>query len=115
MSAKFDEIIATSKLGYSDGTGGAGTTPLCITPAAFGATTFMLDIVEGRPHFHSFQIIGGEVPGVQSVPRAETWAAIVLLTRIHANSVARLGIDASYVTNGICNRRKLSVGANGDL
>ena len=62
----------------------------------------------------TFQILKGEVPGEQTVPRAETWAAIVLLTRVHANSVARLGIDASYVTNGVNNKRRLMAGNNGD-
>ena len=96
MSPEFDATIAQSKLGYSDGTKGSCNTPLCISPAAFGATTFLFDVVDGRPHFHNFQILGGEVPGNQSVPRSEAWAGIVLLNRAHANAVARLGIDASY-------------------
>ena len=41
--------------------------------------------------------------------------AIVLLTRVHANVVARLGIDASYVSQGVANRVRLCKGKNGDL
>ena len=113
MTPRFDEVLAKSKSGYSDGTRGADMAPLNIRPAAFGATTFLYDIVNGEPHFHDFQILGGEVPGEQTVPRAETWAAIVLLTRVHANAVTRLGIDHSYVTDGVNNKRRLMTGKMG--
>ena len=59
--------------------------------------------------------LGGEVPGEQTVPRAECWAATILLSRIHPNAVARIGIDAAYVVDGISKRSKLEKGKNGDL
>ena len=83
--------------------------------AAFGAATFNYAVKDGKPHFFDFQCIGGQVPGEQTVPRAETWAAIVLMTRLNSNAVARLGIDAAYVTLGAGNRLKLIKGKNGDL
>ena len=49
------------------------------------------------------------------MPRSELWGAILLITRIHANVCARLGVDASYVTEGAHNRARLEKGANGDL
>ena len=104
-----------SKLGYSDGTRGVDTAPLCIRPAAFGATTFQYEVRNGQPHFFDIQVLGGQFPGEQTVPRAETWAAIVLLTRVHANAVARFGIDASYVTSGTNNKLRLVRGKDGDL
>ena len=115
MSPNFDAVLAKSKLGFSDGTRGLDEIPMHIRPAAFGAATYEFEVVNGQPHFHNFQIIGGQVPGEQTVPRAETWAAIVLLTRVHFNAVARLGIDAAYVTLGSGNRHKLCKGKNGDL
>jgi len=60
-------------------------------------------------------VLGGEVPGEQTVPRAEAWAATVLLLRTHYNAVARYAIDASYVTNGISKRTRLEKGRNGDI
>ena len=67
------------------------------------------------PHFYDIQCLGGQVPGEQTVPRPETWAVIVMLTRLNSNAVARLGIDAAYVTQGVGNRLKLVNGKNGDL
>ena len=37
-----------------------------------------------------------------------------MITRVHANVCARLGVDASYVTEGAHNRARLEKGANGD-
>ena len=54
--------------------------------------------------------MGGEAPGEQTVPRAEAWAATILLSRIHPNAVARIGIDAAYVVDGIAKRSKLEQG-----
>ena len=59
--------------------------------------------------------MGGEVPGAQTVPRAEAWAATALLSKVHANAVARLGIDASYVVDGVSKRQRLEKGKNGDI
>ena len=75
MTPRFDEVLAKSKSGYSDGARGVDMALLNIRPAAFGATTVLYDIVYGEPHFHDFQILGGEVPGDQMVPRAAAWAA----------------------------------------
>ena len=86
-----------------------------IRPAAFGAATFHYKEINGEPKFEDIECLGGEVPGEQTVPRSETWGSIVLLTRVSANVIARLGIDASYVTRGVHNRNKLCRGKNGDL
>jgi len=59
--------------------------------------------------------IRGETPGRQTVPRAELFGAIVLITRVHYNVCVRLGIDAAYVTNGVLKRARLDRGSNGDL
>ena len=102
-------------MGYLDGTRGNGQIPLSIRPAAFGAATFEYRVHEGRVIIENIQGLGGEVPGDQTVPRAEAWAATVLLSRVHPNAVARFGIDASYVTEGIAKRSRLEKGKNGDI
>ena len=38
-----------------------------------------------------------------------------MISRVHANVCARLGVDASYVTQGAFNRARLERGSNGDL
>ena len=59
--------------------------------------------------------IAGEVPGEQTVPRSEAWAATILLSRVHLNSVARIGIDAAYVVDGVAKRSRFEKGKNGDI
>jgi len=49
------------------------------------------------------------------VPRSEAWAATVLVSRVHYNAVARLVIDAAYVTNGISRRPRLERGKHCDI
>ena len=66
----------------------------------------MIDNIEG---------LGGEVPGEQTVPRSEAWAATILLSRVHLNSVACIGIDAAYVVDGVAKRGRLEKGKNGDI
>ena len=58
------------------------------------------------------QGIGGEDPGNQTAPRAEAWAATVMLPKGRFNSVARFGTDASYVVDGVSKRPKLEKGAS---
>ena len=72
-------------------------------------------MVEGKPKFFNIEAMGGEVLGAQTVPRAEAWAATVLLSRVHANAVARFGIDASYVIDGAAKRSRLEKGKRGYL
>ena len=113
---RFDEVLQASKLSYTDGTSGVGEVPIYIRPSAFGAVTFKYRTIDdGKPEIYDIQVLGGQVPGEQTVPRAETWAANVLLTRVNSNAVARVGIDAAYVVNGVENRHKLVKGRNGDL
>ena len=102
-------------MGYSDGTRGVAIIPASIRPAAWGAATFEFTIEDGIPKFSNIEAIGGEVPGAQTVPRAEAWGATILLSRIHSNAVARIGIDASYVVNGISKRARLEKGQNGNI
>ena len=107
-------MLHASKISYSDGTSGEGDVPLAVRPAGFGAATFKFAVVERNSVVTDIQGICGEVPGEQTVSRAECWAATVLLSCIHYNAVCRIGIDAAYVVNGIANRARLEKGRNGD-
>ena len=79
MTDNFDQVLWRSKLGYSDGTRGQADIPMSIRPAAFGAATFIYDLIEGKPVITDVAGLAGEVLGEQTVPRAEAWAATVLL------------------------------------
>ena len=54
------------------------------------------------------ETLGGEVPGAQTVPRAELWGAIMVIARAPDHFTITIGIDASYVVNGWLRRRKLA-------
>ena len=77
MTPDFDKVLNESRMGYSDGTRGLDEIPMAIRPAAFGAATFRYKLENCQPHFYDIQCLGGEVPGAQTVPRSETWGAIV--------------------------------------
>jgi hypothetical protein len=81
ITENFDKILHQSKLAYSDGTGGEADVPAAIRPVGFGAVTFNYKIENGQPIFEDIEGLGGEVPGEQTVCRAEAWAATIVLSR----------------------------------
>ena len=89
--------------------------PSDIRPVGFGAATFNYKCVNGKPIITDIEGLGGEVPGEQTVPRAEAWAATIVLSRTHPNAVLRIGIDAAYVVDGIAKRGRLEKGKNSDI
>ena len=89
--------------------------PIAIRPAGFGAATFTFRIQDGQPIVENVEGMAGEVPGEQTVPRAEASGATIMSSRIYFNSVARIGIDAAYVVEGVSKRSRLEKGKNGDI
>ena len=55
------------------------------------------------------------MPGRQTVPRAELWGAIQILSRVDRKTNIQIPIDARHVTRGIAHRGDLEQGPNGDL
>ncbi len=112
-SGNFKDSLDTSGRAYSDGSGGAKEIPRSITQVAFGAASFSFKHGQGTCYeLEEVGCIGGQVPGKQTVPRAELWGGIQTLIRAHPDWDIDLGIDASYVTKGCTNRAKLSSGSN---
>ena len=114
-TSRFSETLAETRRAYSDGAGGPRHIPAVVRKVGCGAATFkgrqegtdvVLDDVEG---------ICGEVPGAQTVPRAEVWGAALTLASAPLEGTMHLGIDAAYVVNGNSRRGQLTKGANGDL
>ena len=101
---------------YSDGSGGPAAVPKIVSQVAFGVATFEFHI-KGPDDYNisNIHFLGGQVPGKQSVPRADLWGAIQTLCRADPEVDIDLGIDAAYVTNGVTNCTKLIAGSNGDL
>ncbi len=63
-------------------------------------------------------LVGGmvaEVPGRQTVPRAELWGAALLANAAPSSGPFEITLDAAYVVNGLSRRGERFRGANGDL
>ena len=90
-----------TRVQHSDGTRGQSEILISIRPAGFGAATFNYKVVNGMPVVTDIEGLGGEVAGDHTVPRAEAWAATIILSRVHPNAVIRLGIDDAYVVDGV--------------
>jgi hypothetical protein len=100
----------------SDGAASTKEIPKSITQVGFGAVTFEFVPTDADDFkLRGLACIGGQVPGRQTVPRAELWGAIQTLIRVSPQVDFDLGIDASYVTKGVLNRHALEMSLNGDL
>ena len=116
QSSGFQECASDNVLIASDGSGGSRETPKSLRQVAFGVAPFSLQPLSDT----SFKLLrtgflGGEVLGRQTVPRAELWGAIQILSRIDEKSKIQLPMDAKYVTRGMAHRGDLEQGPNGDL
>ena len=98
-SSRFQESASDNVLIASDGSGGSRETPKSVRQVAFGVATFSLQPLSGR----------------QSVPRAELWGAIQILSRIDEKSNIQIPVYAKYVTRSFAHRGDLEQGSNGDL
>ena len=95
---------------------GSRKTPQTLRQVAFGVATFDMHI--GNDTSFTLQqtgYLGGQVPGKQTVPRAELWGAIQILSKVDGKSNIQIPIDAKYVTRSIAHRGDLVQGPNGDL
>ena len=81
-SPDFGATIDKHGSASSDGSGGPPQIPKSITQVGVGAVAFGFT-PKGHEDFEleDLACIGGQVPGKQTVPRAELWGAIQTLTR----------------------------------
>ena len=112
----FKECASDNVLVSSDGSRGSRETPKSVRQVAFAVAAFSLQPLSDT----SFKLLrtgflGSQVPGRQTVPRAELWGAIKILSRVDEKSNIQIPIDAKYVTRGTTHRRDLEQGPNGDL
>ena len=115
-SIGFNEFASDNVLIASDGSGGSRETPKSVRQVAFGVATFSLQ-PQSDTSFELLRtaVFGGHVPGRQTVPRAEFWGAIQILSRVDEKSNIQIPIDAKQLTIGIVHRGDLEQGPNGDL
>ena len=112
----FAKALKENGKAYSGGSGGPEKCPKQMSKVSFGATTLMMEVHKGdKATIKNVAIMGGQVPGKQTVPRAELWGAIKVLELAETQDPIDLGIDAAYVTNGVTKMAQLVEGENGDL
>ena len=115
-STNFKQVLDIAGAGYTDGAGAAKHISKSIAQVSFGAACFTLHPTGSADFILSnLACLGGQVPGRQTIPRAELWGAIQMLIRANPAAGTTIGIDAAYVTKGTHNRQKLICGPNGDL
>ena len=115
-SVDFNACAKNHVLFASDGSGRSRKIPQTLRQVAFGVATFDMHIRNDT----SFTLqhtgyLGGQVPGRQTVPRAELWGDIHFLSRVDGKTNIQIPIDARYVTRVIIHRGDLEQGPNGDL
>ncbi len=116
----FDDVVREAGVVYSDGSGGPAHAPRGAPHAGSGLAAITWRSGDGQqgPCVAEVALRGAGVPGRQTVPRAETWAACIAEESIPVRRSIVLAADASYVVNGLkdsTSKDKLRKGKNGDL
>ena len=71
------------------------TLPKTLRQVARGVATFCMQILSGTSFkLQRIGFLGGQVPGRQTVPRAELWRAIQVLSRMDEKTNIQIPIDA---------------------
>ena len=112
----FNACAKNHVLFASDGSGRSRKTPQTLRQVAFGVATFDMHI--GNDTSFTLQetgYLGGQVPGKQTVPRAELWGAIQILSKVDGKSNIQIPIDAKYVTTSGPREAKLETSTNSTL
>ena len=115
-SVDFSACASNHVFFASDGSGGSRKTPQTLRQVAFGVATFDMHISNDTSFtLQQTAFLGGRVPGKQTVPRAELWEAIQILSKVDGKTNIQIPIDAKYVTRGIILRGDLEQGPNWGL
>lgn len=117
---------------YTDGSGGSSRhIPKALRRVGAGAVSFQTETIEGKPaglQQNNFALTASSVPGKQTVPRAELFAAIAGVEgqcwQTDDQSFSAWTVDAKYVSEGWARKdttrkssfgRSFGAGANTDL
>ncbi len=116
---KGHEIVASTGELFTDGSGGPAYAPREAAKAGSGIAAIKWDTnVEGRRGVSSVALAGAEVPGRQTVPRAELFAIDVAADYVAEGASLTVNADASYVVdtmNKDGSRERARQGTNGAL
>jgi hypothetical protein len=114
----FKAVLNEARAMYSDGSGGPAHAPRSAPSVGSGLAVASWDHSEGSPRVKDIALIAASVPGEQTVPRAELWAACKAASVADGAQSTTLYADASYIvdTCGSADRLDKAKGSrNGDL
>ncbi len=114
----FSSALKEVKAAYSDGSGGPKHAPAGAPAAGSGVAVIQWGPDSSAPSVERIEVAAAPVPGRQTVPRAELWAACVMSEHADPSKPAHLLSDAAYIVNTVNDKGRQTrarCGANGDL
>ncbi len=114
----FRKLLVTERVAYSDGSGGPSHAPKSAPVAGSGLAVLAWQEGDGGIKLRDLQFAASPVPGRQTVPRAELWAACMAAEQTDGTSAFVLNADAAYVVDAASDMERverLRRGGNGDL
>lgn len=92
----FTECANNNWLAAVDGSAASRDASKSLRQVAFGVATISLQILSGTSfELQRIGFLGGQVPGRQTVPRADLWEAIQVLSRADEKTNSQIPIDES--------------------
>ncbi len=114
----FVNLINDVRVAYSDGSGGPAHAPKGAPAVGSGLAVVKWSTEGGSKRVEGVELAAAPVPGRQTVPRAELWAAYLATDGTDGGTEAQLKADAAYVVDTAASDQRLERccrGANGDL
>ncbi len=114
----FADAFAEPKTVYTDGSGGPRHAPKEAPTAGSGLASIVWGHDHGRPVAKHIHFAHAAVPGGQTVPRGELWAACAAARAAPSMIGARIMADATYIVDTLKDPERLGKArakANGDL
>ncbi len=100
---------------YTDGAGPRGRISRPGSRVFAGAVAVRHERRHGVTYIGDYGVVCGQVPGRQTVPRAEVWGLVLAVAFARSAPSLRIGVDASYAIAGFGRENLVRRGDNGDL
>ena len=97
----FARQVHAAKVVYIDGSGGPKYAPASAPHMGSALAVFVVDEDGTTLRISEVGVEASTVPGRQTVPRAELWAANMAAEYVHPGERVELRPDASYVSKGM--------------
>ncbi len=115
IGGDFSAIVGGGGEVFTDGAGPRGRIFRPGSRVFAGAVAVQHERRHGVTCVSDYGIVCGQVPGRQTVPRAEVWGLVLAVAWARAAPSLRIGVDARYAITGIERDSLVSRKDNGDL